>query len=137
MISEEAIERDLDVVDLAAVEMDEQRAVGGQAAKRRLDARHEEALEVGERISIGATLHLLDVVSTTAEARASPLSVGRRHADPVALLNAAGVERGVDVDEAGEPRGERRQHLRVVPEENLPHARARPQPGTAFTAGLA
>ena len=121
MPTHEFIERHLDVVHLAVVQVDEQRPVVLEAPQGSLDPGHEELLEIVEVVVVRAALDLFYIVAPPAEPPTVALPVGCRYEDAVALLDLPGVEGRVDVDEPRELLREGREHIRVVAEDDLLH----------------
>src|SRR3954452_13669685 len=92
LAAEEAVERDLDVVRFARVEVDVERAVGGERAPDLRQARHEEAEVVVVRVAELHRAERLAAVTPAGEAGALALGVGH-HAQAFAALRSARVER--------------------------------------------
>jgi hypothetical protein len=98
---EELVEQDLDVVDLARVDVDEERAGGGQDADGFGEAGAQEAEVVVEGVGVGGGGgwgEHFGAVAVAAEADAVAFGVADG-LEAGALLRRAGVEGRVDVDE--------------------------------------
>src|SRR5262249_19846210 len=133
---EDAVEGHLDVVDLPVVEVDEQLARLGKTPKGRFDAGHQEALEVLERVVVGAAVYLLDVVATATEAASIAGTIRGGCLDPLPLLHLPGVEGRVHVDDGSERVGELRQSFKVVSENDLAHLEPRLKQYTSVQGSL-
>ena len=123
--TEDLVEHDLAVVDFAVVDVEEERAGGGEYAVRFDEAGAEEAEEVVEAVVVaGATgLGGEDVGAVAAAAETD--AVASFVADGFHLLAElpfAGVEGGIDVDELDGGRVHGLQNLEVVPLHNTIHA---------------
>src|SRR5262252_2592454 len=113
---EDAVEEDLAVVHLAIVDVEVERAVGGESAIGLAEARLQEGEIVVEAVGIGARAHLHRVVAVSLEADA--IAEGAAHGlDTGVGLGAAGIERRIDIDESGGAiRHVTAQHVEVVSE---------------------
>ena len=118
---EDLVEQHLAVVRLAAVDVEEQRAVGGEDAPRLFEARRQEPQVVVEVVRPGGAAQDLGAVAPPLEAGAVAALVAHR-AQARAFLRAPGVERRIDVDEAGARVRQRAQHLEVVAEDDALHS---------------
>jgi len=105
---------------LAAVDMEEQRAVGREDAPRFCESRRQEPQVVREIVRPGDAPEDLRAVAPPLEA--APVAVVvTRGAQARTLLRASGVERRVDVDEARAGVRQRAQHLEIVAEDDALH----------------
>src|SRR5690606_16679246 len=136
LATEEPIEGDLHVVDLAVVEVDEERAVVGQAAERGFDPRQQPSHVVVELVGVAHRRERLDRVGPTAEAAARSLRVGA-HPHSRACLATPRAERRIDVDQSGETIRQRREHLEVVAVQDAPHRGSHVYHGQRATHGAA
>jgi hypothetical protein len=104
---------DLDVVALARVEVDVERAVRREQAGGPDEPRREEADVVVERVGVGQRADLLRPDSGARESVAIAVVVGHDAQRATALL-APGVERRVDVDDVEGAVGQAREDVEVV-----------------------
>jgi hypothetical protein len=104
---------DLDVVALARVEVDVERAVRREHAPGVGQARGEEGDVVVERVGVGERAELVGAVAAAREAGAVAVDVGDdlQRAPP---LHAPGVERRIDVDDVEGVVGQAREDGEVV-----------------------
>src|SRR5262249_12609355 len=100
LASEDAVEEDLAVVHLAIVDVEVERAVGGESTICLAEARLQEGEIVVEAVGIGARAHLHRVVAVSFEADAIAGDAARG-LDASVGLGAAGVEGRIDIDESG------------------------------------
>src|SRR5665647_2023760 len=117
---EDLVKEHLAVMRLAAVDMEEQRAVGREDAPRFCESRRQEPQVVREIVRPGGAPEDLRAVAPPLEA--GPVAVFiTRGAQACALLRASRVERRVDVDEARAGVRQLAQHLEVVAEDDALH----------------
>src|SRR4051812_22237757 len=112
LATERGVEGDLDVMDLALVEVHVERAVLGQQAVRRDEARDQPGGVVVEGVGVARPAGRGARVAVAAEARRRG-GVARRRRAP-AGASRAGVEGRIDVDEVEGAPGQQREHGGVV-----------------------
>ena len=123
LAAEHLVEQQLDVVRLAVVEVQVQRAGGVQHAAQLAQPRLEEAEVVVERVAVGGRLEQRGGVAAAAEAGAVAVG-GRDRGQRAARLRAAGVERRVGVDQLHAAVLELAQQRQVVAEHDPLHGGA-------------